>query len=398
MSELEQHSNIEREYPGYRKGFAKRLESGFTSSHSNHNDRLKEISGYQIQKAIALGLPELSARERDLLQYYAAFLNIPALQKGKTSVWPSNRLTCQLLGISEAGLRRYKGSLEHKGYLYRRYNHRNGPMEQGAIDLAPLLYQVEGLLVSIEKVFSEQRQYYEKQGEERNETGSAGLSAHPLKNEHQKQEDSNFSLTVPEKQNEEENETVPTGLIDIIRLSPQLAAHIDVDETSPLWDQLNQAVKFLLPEHNIVSHSWTRARQRYGWRAVELLVVCLEDPSIQDGSRFLAYMAHQWQGEMNLKSNLKRISDAIAIRDKQVAQDKEVAVLKKRMPLLEKAGIAESEIGSWFRQAEITETEDQLVVTVPNSFIASRVRENYSVLLQNACLKPAHIEQYVDRK
>ena len=86
MSGFEQYSNIEREYPGYRKGFAKRLESGFTSSHSNHNDRLKEISGYQIQKAIALGLPELSARERDLLQYYAAFLNISALQKGKTSV------------------------------------------------------------------------------------------------------------------------------------------------------------------------------------------------------------------------------------------------------------------------------------------------------------------------
>ncbi|MEP4192949.1 MAG: DnaA N-terminal domain-containing protein, partial [Sneathiella sp.] len=85
--------------------------------------------------------------------------------------------------------------------------------------------------------------------------------------------------------------------------------------------------------------------------------------------------------------------DAIATLDRKEVRDLEIAVLKERMPLLVKAGIAESEIGSWFRQAEITEIEDQLIVTLPNSFIAGRVKENYLKQLQRHCTKTIRIEQ-----
>ncbi|MBL4907151.1 MAG: hypothetical protein JKX94_06835 [Sneathiella sp.] len=127
---------------GYRSGFAKRT----TNDAKIPLDLPKELKAYEVQQAIALGFPDLSPQERDLLQYYSAYLNLTDLNEGKTSVWPSSRLTCQLLGISGATLRRYKASLEHKGFIQRCYDRRNRPLEKGAIDLAPVLSQVKDLL------------------------------------------------------------------------------------------------------------------------------------------------------------------------------------------------------------------------------------------------------------
>ncbi|MEP3244605.1 MAG: hypothetical protein ABJN40_16965 [Sneathiella sp.] len=136
---------IEQQEFTNRPGFAKRAAIPTPIKKPLSIKDPKDLSGYEIQKAIALGLPDLTAQERDLLQFYAAFLNIIAVKEGKASVWPSNRVTCQLLGISEASLRRYKAALEYKGYIFRRYDQRNRPLERGAIDLVPFLCQVEGL-------------------------------------------------------------------------------------------------------------------------------------------------------------------------------------------------------------------------------------------------------------
>lgn len=134
---------------GYRPGFAKRISQG----HKIVREVPKELKAYEVQQAIALGLSDLPPQERDLLQYYSAYINLADLNKRKTSVWPSSRLTCQLLGISGATLRRYKASLEHKGFIQRCYDRRNRPLEQGAIDLAPLLSQVKGLLRHVQNQF-----------------------------------------------------------------------------------------------------------------------------------------------------------------------------------------------------------------------------------------------------
>ena len=71
----------------YRPGFAKRGSILTLLQKPFPLEQFEQLTGYQIQQAIALGLPDLSAQERDLLQFYTAFLNIASVKSGKTSVW-----------------------------------------------------------------------------------------------------------------------------------------------------------------------------------------------------------------------------------------------------------------------------------------------------------------------
>lgn len=395
----------------YRPGFAKRASIQTLLQKPLPLDQFEQLTGYQIQQAIALGLPDLSAQERDLLQFYTAFLNIASVKSGKTSVWPSNRITCQLLGISEASLRRYKASLENGGYLIRHYDRRNRPLEKGAIDLAPLLQQVSSLLASVEATFTDQRRYYDEQRQNERETGYQNedqigpsiIDAHPLTLERQKQDNSNFSLTVPKIDcSKGKGETIsdvalPSEIAGMIALSPKLSAHIclerlDESSVTDVWLQVDKAVVALFADYNTATHTWQRAKQRYGWHAIELLVVCLEDSSVKDGGRFLSYMAHQWRGDMNLKPNLKRIAARQKGKEADGLKNDKLALLQEQMPLLVKAGLSDGAILSWFCDARMTETGSEITVLLPSRFIASRVRADYLGSLQKACSKSVHID------
>lgn len=387
----------------YRPGFAKRASIHKFTAKPLPLNQFEDLTGYKIQQAIALGLPDLSAQERDLLQFYTAFLNIASVKSGKTSVWPSNRITCQLLGISEASLRRYKASLENGGYLIRHYDRRNRPLEKGAIDLAPLLKQVSTLLGVVEQTFADQRRYYDEQRQNEREMGPSIIDAHPLTLERQKQDNSNFSLTVPEIEfYEGKGETIsdvalPSEIAGMIALSPKLSAHISLEQlgensVTDVWSPVDKAVAALFTDYNTATHTWQRAKQRYGWHAIELLVVCLEDSSVKNGNRFLSYMAHQWCGDMNLKPNLKRITDKQKGKHDAGLKTEKLTQLQEQLPLLVKAGLSDGVILSWFRDARITEIGSEITIWVQNSFIASRVRADYLVQLQKACSKPIHIK------
>ena len=315
------------------------------------------------------------------------------------------------MGISEASLRRYKASLENRGYLIRHYDRRNRPLEKGAIDLAPLLQQISTLLSVVEATFTDQRRYYEeqRQNELKNElqnelqTRPSIIDAHPLSLERQKQDNSNFSLTVPEIEfSKGKGEIVgdvalPSEIASVIALSPKLSAHISLEHlgenrVTGIWSQMDKAVATLFADYNTATHTWQRAKQRYGWHAIELLVVCLEDSSVKDGSRFLSYMAHQWRGDMNLNPNLKRIADKQRDLDNNCVKNEKLALLQEQMPLLVEARLPDAVILSWFRDAQMTETGSEITLWLPNSFIASRVRVDYLGSLQKACSKLLYIK------
>ena len=107
-------------------------------------------------------------------------------------------------------------------------------------------------------------------------------------------------------------ETPPQSVFDALRLSPVLLDGRRVEEAKAmsaedLLDWLALRVSEIYPTHNTGSHTWPWAIKKFGWKAVELLVVALEDPQIKDGSKFIGGMTHKWDYPLQLSPNLKRI-------------------------------------------------------------------------------------------
>ncbi len=381
---------------GYRSGFAKRATNSFKVSLEVPTD----LKAYEVQQAIALGLPDLSPQERDLLQFYSAFLNLTYVGDGKTSVWPSNRLACTLLGISVPTLRRYKASLEHRGYITRRYDRKNRPLKQGAIDLAPLLCQVRGLLKDIQGKFNAQQSYYHSLEEESSMEYSE--SAHPLTIERHKHINSINSSSVPIAPGKKTKDRKSNSSVDpilsilavreLIGKSEALSSHFaDVDwsdiNASQIWELLDQSVRELFASSARCVQAWDRAKNSFGNQAIELLVVSLEDPKVKDGAKFLVFMAFKWRGELNLKPNLKRL---LEIRKKSAQSQEKInlaAELRRRAPIFKNGSLSDDALISWFRKSVVDEGPDLIIIWVENEFVRSRILVDYLSIIQNGCLK-----------
>lgn len=384
---------------GCRPGFAKRTLDPTTCSPSIAIN----LTAYEVQQAIALGLSHLTAQERDLLQFYTAFLNLTHLKDGKTSVWPSSRLACKLLGISAATLRRYKASLEHKGYLLRRYDSRNRPLEQGAIDLAPLLTQVKGLLKNIQKQYEAQKAYYHSLSEESDEGSSVQeVSAYPLTREHHKHINSINSFFVPKTRDKRQEEGQSDNCVDqvlnvsaireLIEMSEVLTAHFADFKWAgvnalKIWDRLNTCVLEIFPNGSRCVQPWGRAKKRFGIQALELLVVSLEDPKFKDGAKFLGFMAFSWKGDLNLKPNLRRVIDI----QKKFSENQGRILLAKELRRKSSAFtsklLSDEALLSWFRNVRVDEEQEVITIWVENEFVKSRVKADYLPIIQIGCTK-----------
>ena len=100
-----------------------------------------------------------------------------------------------------------------------------------------------------------------------------------------------------------------------------------------LLEQLNEIVAKELPERNTAEHTWPWALKRYGWQAVQLLAVALDDPQIKDRHRFIGFMTTRWKGEMILVPNMKRLKAQQAVLEKAGKTRRTVATLTLRDPL-----------------------------------------------------------------
>jgi hypothetical protein len=102
-----------------------------------------------LDRLIVWAAQDVSLQARLLLCFYATHLSIGGIEQGMTAVYPGQARSCAFLGVSPASLKRYKRELEDAGYILRRYDNRNRPLQDGAIDLRPLLTRKEELMAKI---------------------------------------------------------------------------------------------------------------------------------------------------------------------------------------------------------------------------------------------------------
>ncbi len=376
---------------------------------------------HEVMQAIARGLPELSGEERSLLLFYASFLDMRKLAEGKTCVWPSNALACSMLGISGASLRRYKVKLEEQGLLLRQYDDQNRPLQFAAIDLSPLLSRVRRLLDRAGGLFASTGRASAMKGE--NIAGSmAGkgtkcppteVSGDPYRDEHLKNKKKNKRNSVPhsrffegktgqegnladpvssegsvQQKDQEWEIDLPNDVFkELVGLSDRLKAVL----LSPTEENVIEAGQRLF-EGRVSRQSLQSVIREQGLRqAISLLLVALEDPNIREGGRFIGYMAHQWEGSFQLTPNLKRVRQKQQDRARAGKTQEQVEVLRASHSVLARLPIEECALLAWFREVVITENEKEVIFTVPGAFTASRIRQDYEVLLQTLTDKQIRI-------
>ncbi|MEM1409892.1 MAG: hypothetical protein AAGG79_04000 [Pseudomonadota bacterium] len=166
-------------------GLAKRSESyGQEVARCRRSKPEPGLNRLHIDKALALGTAELlTPPERCLMFALLSHLDVAGTASGKTAVWPGASRLSSLLGIAPSTLRRLKASLEEKGLLLRRYDHRNRPLSEGAIDLKPFLLKVPEILASLGHTEDGLREESQLCRDERQDGGSS-MSTHPPKAEH----------------------------------------------------------------------------------------------------------------------------------------------------------------------------------------------------------------------
>ena len=131
-----------------------------------------------------------------------------------------------------------------------------------------------------------------------------------------------------------------------------------------LLDWLALRVFEIYPTHNTASHTWPWAIKKFGWKAVELLVVALEDPQIKDGSKFIGGMTHKWDYPLQLSPNLKRIKAVRKLEKRAREQDSKFDNLKINSAFHERLShhLKWGEFLGWFSKITILETADQLTL------------------------------------
>lgn len=155
-----------------------------------------------------------------------------------------------------------------------------------------------------------------------------------------------------------------------------------------LWEWLAVRVSVIFPNHNTASHTWPWSIKKFGWRAVELLVVALEDPQIKDGSKFIGGMTHKWDYPLQLSPNLKRIK-ALREKDKLAGQqDLKVAKLKLESLFHERLShhLKRGEFLGWFSKLSVVETVSQLTLVTEKPFHARWLEQNFRSQITRAAL------------
>jgi hypothetical protein len=137
--------------PCLKPGWARRSE-GYEASRRACavDDPIPDLNRLMIDKALALGTAgELTPSERCLMAALLAHLDISGTSAGQTCVWPGAARLRTLLDLGDSTLRRLKAGLEEKGFIMRRYDRRNRPLPEGAIDLKPFLLRVPNILAEM---------------------------------------------------------------------------------------------------------------------------------------------------------------------------------------------------------------------------------------------------------
>ncbi|MEO1280136.1 MAG: hypothetical protein AAFV69_00220 [Pseudomonadota bacterium] len=311
--------------------------SGIAKRRDNFSDTAERGGAYQglpisrldLTRAAFQGTPELSDGARCLLGFYLSHLDTKRLGEGVTSVWPGNAAASEALGKKDPTIRRLKGDLEAAGFIIRKYDRRNRPLEGGAIDLSPFLIEVPAILKGIDERNAARRKVWEEARAPDQSTADAISSGDPLKNERlnstPKNIDSCFGFEGFEEKKPDEAE-LPTeavteakqaiGEAKMLRkaldLSPKLSGALDPENIGISVETAASNIWSVLPDlfpndsANSISHTFLWCAKRHGAKAFLFLAVALEDPTAKDPRKLFGWFATNPE-KIDLSRNLARI-------------------------------------------------------------------------------------------
>ncbi|MEM1381212.1 MAG: hypothetical protein AAGH41_11390 [Pseudomonadota bacterium] len=347
-------------------GFAKRAETfDEVAAFCSENRTELGLNRLMIDKALALGTASLlSAQERCLMMALLSHLDIQETAANKTSVWPGAGRLCRLLEIGESTLRRLKASLEEKGFLMRRYDRRNRPLRDGALDLKPFLLKVPELLAALghtEELLSAERaaSWSDRDALVPNQ------SAPPPNSERA------IIETLPEEISERSSIECDevTGNSETLRtaslLDPQLAK------------RPAQAASRVFGEGR-GSRLWSWAERRHGDRAVLGLAIATCHPKINNPAGWFGWFATT-SADVDLEGMAYSILQS---RPKAIAPADDPLLARLMDAFAEDAG--RDAALSYLSSAQIVPVQTTLTVTVPSTMARRRLRERFGGALAKA--------------
>lgn len=351
----------------WRPGFAKRAPNFDQVCESARQWRWTEdwpVS--RIVEAVLLGASDLTTTQKVVLMIYARRLNHKQLAKGIACVWPSTALVSMETNLSANTLRIHRKALEAKGYMVRDYNRANRPADVEAFDLGPLMARLDALDGEIEAKDANYKALKAQQAEhvvsERHicaqEQNSGRLEQSHIKNRNTVQKadapmarnyPSRWAATHPnELHNAAPNRAPPVdnphnvngfprkardfrhgqaessvttrnalaelqAAVDLcprlLPLVPPLLLETGLPGPDFQPQELAVAAAALLPgsdRNNDDTFRW--AWSRHGVRALAMLAIALEDPSVKEPARYFGWMAcREANNAPDLRFNLVRL-------------------------------------------------------------------------------------------
>lgn len=289
------------------------LKPGIARRHDGYDDEMTRcettrvsasLNRLMVDKALALGTGDLlTAQERCLMMALCAHLHIEGVAAGETCVWPGAARLCRLLGMGESTLRRLKGSLEEKGFILRRYDHRNRPLTGGSLDLKPFLLRVEELCAAVSHTEATVRKERESLAHERYDHRPE-LSARASFSERATRK---TQIQTSERPHQpmaagEGKATTPISACDSAIVSKAEAIHpgISADPSKAAAEALGEKKGRRL---------WSWAERRRGPSAILALAIAVKSKKVKDPEAWFGWYATS-AGEVDLEGLASTVSEA----------------------------------------------------------------------------------------
>ena len=368
------------------------------------------VSRLDLWRAASQATPGLSDGARSLLNLYLTCLDTRKLADGVTSVWPGNGTAGRKLGKKDPTIRRLKGELEKAGYLIRKYDRRNRPLDGDAIDLAPFLAMVPSLLRSLDEDAAERKAAWEEQRKPDASTAHAEMSGDPLKNEPQNstrklfdsclgsegfEKDEADSLSTPSTPMPASMQAFREAKVinDALELSPRLKAAMDPEDEGISAQQAGERIWSVLPDlfpndgANSMNHTFLWCAQRHGAQAFVFLAVALEDPTVKDARKMFGWFATHPE-KIDLSRNLERIKHKPKpIEEKPQTLNKPGNAFENKIAEVIAAVIGVAKYNSWFAPHSIRFREsggNMLIIEHESSVARNYIPNNMSAELRIA--------------
>jgi hypothetical protein len=354
------------------------------------------LTKFELQTAVRY-CPELSRTEAVLLGEYIDIIDHDRIASGEAFGYIAMDLLAARTGLQPRTIRAARAGLERKKLALRHYTNANHPAPYHGVDLRPFLTHAPELLAARDAAVDAVYGNRERNGAIYQESFDAGGEAvsrrhiqspsyHSGKSVHEtesalsadivRERRADFSgnggssvnteICSPggasgdfgsSSSNEDRAETVRAALTEARRHSVTLASclsqpEIDQLDLAALFGAIETALPRLLPERN-TAETWQWAVRRHGWRAIVMLAVSLDDPSVRDPYRFFGGLA---TGKIDVR-------DRFQSNFQRMARVREVATLADdaaKRPVMPAPAVSVARLGAVIHRLTMSDPAGQL--------------------------------------